>query len=75
MQEDQRDDVPRIHLDSIKNWECVKSNVKAALNEILERSEGAEDNEAIITHLNRVRSRLNPLAAGVSLFALVSGSS
>jgi len=51
MQDNQREDVPRIHIDSVQQWERVKSGVRAATYEIAERSGSTDEN--ISTHLNR----------------------
>ena len=54
MQEEQRDDVPKIHLESMKEWKRVKSNVTVAMSEILSRSTAIGESEAIWGHLTRV---------------------
>ena len=55
MQGDQREDVPRIHLDSVKQWEHIKLDVRAVMHEIAARYGNSDDNEGIDAHLNRVR--------------------
>jgi len=49
MKEDSREEVPRIHLESIKDWERVKSNVTQAMDGSLERT--GEGDPAIKAHL------------------------
>jgi len=52
MQEEQRDEVPRIRLDSMKDWDRIKSNVTKAMSEIVSRTSAVED-DAIWVHLKR----------------------
>jgi len=52
MKEDSREEVPRIHLESIKEWERVKSNVRDAMGGLLERAGDGEAATAIKAHLD-----------------------
>jgi hypothetical protein len=54
MKEDSREEVPRIHLESIRDWERVKSNVSGTMNGLLESTDDREGSVALNAHLDHV---------------------
>ena len=53
-----REDVQRVSVDTINDWRRIKSNFSsaafAALDEILETSDGSVDKNALLPHIDQV---------------------
>lgn len=62
--ENQREDIPRVSVDSLQDWQRIRENYTnaalAALDVELAASSSSSERDLLLQHLHRVRQLLSP---------------